>query len=869
MSDIGCVPVNMGDTIMSKKEPNYFIKYIKIFLWACILSGFILLMDIYNMPSSVINKIPMEAKIILAVIFVVVFILACCNVHPLELCRLPYVNMIDMASICIMCISIICAFAWIFWIDQYVYKWSTALSFCVLSLVIIIVRDQYIKKTAKNEVDNNLYDLKDIYEGEKIGSSQAPILVSEKDVDYDLLDRQGIINVLYRSIISCKSNASFVIGLEGKWGSGKTTIINNVKNELKEDKDIVIIDSFDPWTYGTENALLTAMYDSILIKTDVKYSLYHEKRIITSLSNMLADSYKAGNIVQKLLFSQCDDYEEAEKVKERLKQYIERTNKKIVFIVDNMDRAEGSNIIFLLKLIGTVFDLPNIIYVLSYDRDRINEILKDVTHINPRYVEKIINQEIKVPLLQEEKLREVYATCIDNILRAYGVKKEEILDLEPVIEVICTNVKDLRIFKRMINSVFVSVFWQKNSLYKRDLLAIEVIRFIQPELYNRINENKAFFISHDRIINRYIYYESIDKKNFNSDGKKFFEQLFADYKKFRELLILIFPYVKQFTDGNELQAEYYKDISRDMRICSAKYFDLYFSYGSNEYLKIGEEIAGVIDEIREAEDNEQLYRNICNKIINIPLKFHLEFFEQLQSCLDLVPVEKKMILAKAIFYCLSNISSSRIFMRLDAQSRALLCIEMLLEETEIGAMQNFADEIRVKYDKLYMVDQILYWFQSTRSFKADDVKRRENMLRESFSEMCEKVIEEKINIYNDSYYSRYNVWGLIRYLEKKENREDVVHDYIAQIINEKNVFRIMGDMISLSIGKGYGYKISDKNFGIFFKDRSLLDLLLQKVVPKTESEEFVLRVYKKFKSDETNVFGEKEIASSEEVLLKL
>ena len=206
-----------------------------------------------------------------------------------------------------------------------------------------------------------------------------------------------------------------------------------------------------------------------------------------------------------------------------------------------------------------------------------------------------------------------------------------------------------------------------------------------------------------------------------------------------------------------------------------------------------------------------------------------------------------MILAKAIFCCLNKISLSRISIKLDAQSRALLCIEMLLEETEIGEMQKFTDEISVKYDKLYMIDQILYWFQNTRSFKIDDVKRKENILIERFSEMCEKVIEEKINIYDDSYYVRYNVWGLIRYLKIKENREDIVRDYIVHIINEKNVFRIMGDMISQSIGKGYGYKISDENFGIFFKDGSLLDLLLQKVVPKTPSEKFVLKVYERFR----------------------
>ncbi len=858
------------------KELNNNMKFVKIFLWACIFSGFILLMDIYNIPSSTINKFPIETEIIIVDIFVAALILTFYNGYFLELCKFPNINIIDMANICAMCISMICAFAWIFWIDQYTYKWSIALSLCVVFLGIFVYRRQYIKRaTLKNKAENNVYDLKDIYEGQKTNHSKDPILVSEKDVDYDLLGRNGIINVLYRSIVSCKSNSSFVIGLEGQWGSGKTTIINNVKKKLKENKDIVIIDSFDPWTYGTQNALLTAMYDSILKETGVKYSIYHEKRIIESLSNMLVDSYSAGNVMQNLFFSQYGDYEEAKEIIERLKQYVERKNKSIVFIVDNMDRAEGSNIIFLLKLIGIVFDLPNIIYVLSYDRNRINEILKDTTQINPKYVEKIINQEISVPLLQEEQLRKVYDICIYNVLESYGMEEEEIQNLESVIEVICTNVKDLRMFKRMINSVFVSVFWQENSLYKRDLLGVEIIRFIQPELYYKINQNKAFFISHDRIINRHIYYESMDKKKFNSDGKNFFDQLFTDYKKFNGLLIQMFPYVKQFADENELHPDYiysdinYQDISRDMRICSAKYFDLYFSYGSNEYLKIGEDISNMIDDITKIEQDDQFYRFMCNKIENISSNYHREWFERLESYLNLVPSEKKMILAKAIFYCLNKISSSHIFMGLDAQSRALVCIEVLLEETELGVMQEFADEISAKYDKLYMIDQILYWFQNTRSFKTDEIKRRENILKERFSGMCEKVIEEKINIYDDSYYVRYNVWGLIRYLKIKENREDIVRDYIAQIINEENIFRVMGDMISQSIGNMYGYKITNENFGIFFKDESLLDLLLQRVYPKTRSEEFVLKVYEKFKSEETNSWGDKEIVSEVEVLLEL
>lgn len=858
------------------KELNQNMKLVKVFLWALILSGLILLLDIYNIPSSTINEIPTEAIIVFIGILVAVLILAFYNGHFLDLCKFPQVNIIDIANLCIMCVSVICTFAWILWIDQYTYKWSIALGLCVLFFVFFVGRQLYIKKAMlMNMVHDNVYDLKQVYEGKIAEHQQTPIFISEKDVDYDLLDRRGIINELYKSIITCKSNSAFVIGLEGEWGSGKTTIINNVKKNLREEENIIIIDSFDPWIYGTQNALLMAMYDSILREMGVRYSVYHEKRIIKSLSNMLVDRYSAGNVMQNLFFSQHGDYEEAKEIIARLKQYVERTNKSIVFIVDNMDRAEGNNIIFLLKLIGTVFDLPNIIYVLSYDRNRINEILKDTAQINPKYVEKIINQEIRVPLLQEEQLRKVYGTCIYNILESYGMQKDEILSLQPIAEVILANVKDLRMFKRMINSVFVSVFCQENNLYKRDLLGLEVIRFIQPELYFAINENKAFFISHDRIVDKQIYYESFDKKKFNSDGKVFFEKLFAEYGKFKGLLIQMFPYVKRYVNRNELQPEYiyddmnHKDISRNMRMCSGKYFDLYFSYGSNEYLKIGEEISNIIDEIIGIKDNNQLYNYMCNKIINISKDSQREWFERLENYLDSVPSDKKLTLAKSIFYCLNKINSSNNFFGLSAQSRALICIGLILEETDIDAVQEFADEIIVEYDKLYMIDQILYWLHNTRSLNTDDVKRRENVLKKIFSEMCEKIIEERINIYADSYYVQYNIWGLIRYLKIKENREEIVQDYITQIINGENIFRVIGDMITQSVGNAYGYKISEKNFEIFFKDASLLDLLLQKVIPKTESEEFVLKVYDKFKSGETNSWGDKEIIRDAEVLLKL
>ena len=860
--------------VVSSKKLNQNI--ISIFLWSLMFSGLILLIDIYDIPSSVINKVPMEASIIVICLLLVVFALVLYNGHFLDLCKFPQINLIDNASTCVMCVSLICTVAWRFWLNQHTYKYMISLIFCILFGIVFIGRHTYILKYEKTDfIQDNIYDLKDIYEGKLKSYSETPVFVSEQDVSYDLLNRSGIINYLYMSIIRCKSDSAFVIGLEGEWGSGKTTIINNVKSKLENDNDTIIIDSFDPWMYGTQDALLMAMYDSILQKTDIKYSIFYEKKILKSLSNMLVDHYKAGGIAQNLLFPKHNDYEQTREIKTKLKQYIEKTNKNFVFFVDNMDRAEGNNIIFLIRLIGTIFDLPNIVYVLSYDRNRLNEILKDTTKINPKYVEKIINQEIRVPILQVEQLKKVYGTCIWNILKCYGVKEDDMSNFHSLIECIFASVKDLRMFKRMINSAFVSAFCQKNNLYKRDLLALEVIRFLQPELYSQINENKTFFVSHDRIIYNDIYYESIDIEKFNSEGKAFYENIFDKYGEYKCLLIEMFPYAKRVADKNELQSKYsysnsdYDEISRNTRICSGKYFDLYFSYGDNEYLKIGKDIADMVEDIIKIKDEDQICDYMYNRIVNIPDDTQREWFERLESYLSLIPAEKKYILAKCIFDNIYIVDSSQLFMALNAQSRAVLNVELLLEKTEINRMREFAEGITDEYDKLYIIDQLIYWFKNTRSQHTDVVKERENILNEKISEMCEKVIEKNIDIYDDPYYVQYNIWGLIRYLNIKENREEILHAYFAKIINKKNIFRVIGDMISTSVGRGYGYKIDEEKLKLFFEDETIIDSILENIVPKTQSEEFVLKVYQKYKSDETDIWGEKQILSPIEIKLRL
>ena len=58
--------------------------------------------------------------------------------------------------------------------------------------------------------------------------NDSPI-IDKKD---DLLGRSTFVSNLARSIVDNKATDTFCIGIYGKWGSGKTSIINMLKQEI-------------------------------------------------------------------------------------------------------------------------------------------------------------------------------------------------------------------------------------------------------------------------------------------------------------------------------------------------------------------------------------------------------------------------------------------------------------------------------------------------------------------------------------------------------------------------------------------------------------------------------------------------------------
>src|ERR1051326_5957121 len=85
-----------------------------------------------------------------------------------------------------------------------------------------------------------------------------PIPNKEKDA----LHRLPFAQHIARMISDFKDSDSLVIGIEGEWGAGKTSVINLIVEELRATDALLV--TFNPWNFSDQNELVKDFFDSLI-----------------------------------------------------------------------------------------------------------------------------------------------------------------------------------------------------------------------------------------------------------------------------------------------------------------------------------------------------------------------------------------------------------------------------------------------------------------------------------------------------------------------------------------------------------------------------------------------------------------------------
>ena len=94
-----------------------------------------------------------------------------------------------------------------------------------------------------------------------------------------------------------------------------------------------------------------------------------------------------------------------QKAYEDLRKALTDTGKRFLVTIDDLDRLHDDEVRSIMQMVKTVGRLPNVIYLLSYDREIVWKMLDgEQSRAGPKYAEKIVQQEVELPRPSKESL---------------------------------------------------------------------------------------------------------------------------------------------------------------------------------------------------------------------------------------------------------------------------------------------------------------------------------------------------------------------------------------------------------------------------------------------------------------------------------
>lgn len=820
--------------------------FVNIVIWSILIYLAIFFIDKYNLISKLIEII---TSVSVGLIVLLIVIICISRLNLIDAYKIKSINIIDRIAGIGFLVAFLCLINTILFKGE-LYKFGLEIILMIVSLKLLKdKRDCYqnIILRRKNEY-SSLIDLKDLYNNDIIDNKVKYLLIDENDVDYDFLHRDIIIEHIYNSILNVKADNSFVIGINGAWGSGKTTTVNIVKEKIKNNinnKDLILND-FNPWIYDNPQNMMVGLLKSILNEADITSNPLEHEKIFKSLINVI---FKKAGFDDTFVNNFFYNLDTVEKIKDELDDFLEFNQKRVVLFVDNLERAEADNIIFLFKLIGQVFDLKRITYVIIYDEDRLKDIFSDKLKIDYHYIEKIIQQNISIPPIQQELLWNVCRVCIEKLLIFYGEKNLE--EYRLIVDLVVSEVKDLRMLKRFLNTVVTETFAVPHYLSKYTLFALNTIKFFDENLYYNIYQNKKYFITTDKIYDMNARYMDINKKENNEKAKDLFDELIKNKnKEYQELLSNMFIAVKRYLSGQDIINDRYKDIDYDLvrinkSIYSGMYFDIYFSQSENEFLEINKDINDFIECINYIKDENLLYEFIRQKIISINIKYGISEYLWIDNFLSHIRKNincSEYLIVKALYENILELNDDMKAFEVSSKDKVKYFIARYLKKCALEKFNKIVDLMKDDYKKLNIIYNIRYLFNNISSYdelKILDINFKVLIINNVFDNLCKNILLRKINLYEDKYYSENNVFILL----------DNVNDefYLKKIVNKNTIYRLLRDLTYevISSSEGYGYYIDNRLFEEYIVNKMDTDIeqYLQLNPPKTECEIFLKNLY--------------------------
>ncbi len=335
---------------------------------------------------------------------------------------------------------------------------------------------------------------------------------------------------------------SMAIGIAGKWGSGKTTFLNRLRQEMSSNFRTI---GFNPWGCESAQRIMTDFFLTLEQSLELTSS---ESRTIRRYSHLLThEGFGLGINTLADMFQMSDASSTLQERKNRVEEALNSGDQSpIAIFIDDLDRLEADEAFEVLRLIRITANFRNVVFVAAYDKEYIRQILQ-VKGIatGEQFLEKIFNVEVSLPRLENSTITRLVYDDVVKMTHLDDVQKEELRETlllrtkETSELLLLQHLHTLRQAKRFACLLALNINqMQRQQLdgndgqdglkefILRDIILLELIHYADNHLYEQLSRSP---------------YQILEQKTDELRGKV---RYFSPKEEFRSntLLSLLFSY---------------------------------------------------------------------------------------------------------------------------------------------------------------------------------------------------------------------------------------------------------------------------------------------------------------------------------------
>ncbi|MGN7931064.1 P-loop NTPase fold protein [Sphingopyxis sp. 22461] len=255
----------------------------------------------------------------------------------------------------------------------------------------------------------------------------------------DKLDRGPFVESLVRALVRQELDNDgklkamrahgHVVGLTGRWGLGKSSIVNLLALKLGA-MDRVLVAQFNPWLVGSRDELLTGFFNALRSATgrntrEEMDALRNDIDKYWGAINFAGHAVAAGASISGFGFLKKarewikPNPRTPDEERVSLEKKLEKLGCAVVVLIDELDRVEDDEVRAVARLIKAVGEIKGLSYLVAYDPERVVEALGRGTpgerrENGARYLEKIVQHQIPLRPLFDDDTRPLLEAALEQ-----------------------------------------------------------------------------------------------------------------------------------------------------------------------------------------------------------------------------------------------------------------------------------------------------------------------------------------------------------------------------------------------------------------------------------------------------------------------